>query len=276
MKKLISTAVLAALGCAAIAQTPQPKNLIMYIGDGFGISAKTAARMSLGQGTPGKRFTDDAGFHILALDKLKYNGTLTTHSLNSWITDSGPGASAYACGKPGKLDNEAISFNVGTGQSIETILEMAKKEGYAVGLVTTTRVTHATPATFGSHIWFRDLEDYIAAQYISSSQSQYQAIFNNPASLIAPYNVARDWQLPTPKDSVEIDVILGGGARHFLPKSFNDTIKNAAGIAITDASGRTLSGQTAEAFLNSVAHAKPLSIGFNCALGAKEMRPHIE
>ncbi|MCZ4245154.1 methionine synthase [Pedobacter punctiformis] len=45
---------------------------------------------------------------------------------------------------------------------------------------------------------------------------------------------------------------------------------------ITDASGRTLSGQTAEAFLNSVIHAKPLSIGFNCALGAKDMRPHIE
>ncbi|MFT4154896.1 homocysteine S-methyltransferase family protein [Parafilimonas sp.] len=45
---------------------------------------------------------------------------------------------------------------------------------------------------------------------------------------------------------------------------------------ITDASGRTLSGQTLEAFYNSVAHAKPLSIGLNCALGAKEMRPHIE
>ncbi|PST84243.1 methionine synthase [Pedobacter yulinensis] len=45
---------------------------------------------------------------------------------------------------------------------------------------------------------------------------------------------------------------------------------------ITDASGRTLSGQTAEAFLNSVVHANPLSVGFNCALGAKEMRPHIE
>lgn len=45
---------------------------------------------------------------------------------------------------------------------------------------------------------------------------------------------------------------------------------------ITDASGRTLSGQTVEAFLNSVIHAKPLSIGFNCALGAQEMRPHIE
>jgi 5-methyltetrahydrofolate--homocysteine methyltransferase len=45
---------------------------------------------------------------------------------------------------------------------------------------------------------------------------------------------------------------------------------------ITDASGRTLSGQTAEAFLNSIIHAKPLSVGFNCALGADELRPHIE
>ncbi len=45
---------------------------------------------------------------------------------------------------------------------------------------------------------------------------------------------------------------------------------------ITDASGRTLSGQTLEAFYTSVMHAKPVSIGLNCALGAKEMRPHIE
>ncbi len=44
---------------------------------------------------------------------------------------------------------------------------------------------------------------------------------------------------------------------------------------ITDASGRTLSGQTLEAFYTSIAHAKPLSVGLNCALGAKEMRPHI-
>jgi 5-methyltetrahydrofolate--homocysteine methyltransferase len=45
---------------------------------------------------------------------------------------------------------------------------------------------------------------------------------------------------------------------------------------ITDASGRTLSGQTLEAFYTSVAHAKPLSVGLNCALGAQEMRAHIE
>ncbi len=45
---------------------------------------------------------------------------------------------------------------------------------------------------------------------------------------------------------------------------------------ITDASGRTLSGQVLEAFYISMQHAQPLSIGLNCALGAKEMRPHIE
>jgi 5-methyltetrahydrofolate--homocysteine methyltransferase len=45
---------------------------------------------------------------------------------------------------------------------------------------------------------------------------------------------------------------------------------------ITDASGRTLSGQTLEAFYTSIRHARPLSVGLNCALGAKEMRPHIE
>jgi 5-methyltetrahydrofolate--homocysteine methyltransferase len=45
---------------------------------------------------------------------------------------------------------------------------------------------------------------------------------------------------------------------------------------ITDASGRTLSGQTVEAFWNSISHANLLSVGLNCALGAKEMRPHLE
>ncbi|HEX5094298.1 MAG TPA: homocysteine S-methyltransferase family protein, partial [Burkholderiales bacterium] len=45
---------------------------------------------------------------------------------------------------------------------------------------------------------------------------------------------------------------------------------------ITDASGRTLSGQTTEAFYNSVRHARPLAVGLNCALGAKELRPHVE
>ncbi|WP_342330415.1 methionine synthase [Pedobacter sp. FW305-3-2-15-E-R2A2] len=59
-------------------------------------------------------------------------------------------------------------------------------------------------------------------------------------------------------------------------KEIGRTIEIMISGTITDASGRTLSGQTVEAFLNSVIHANPISIGFNCALGAKDMRPHIE
>ncbi|WP_214228968.1 methionine synthase [Pedobacter sp. B4-66] len=73
---------------------------------------------------------------------------------------------------------------------------------------------------------------------------------------------------------------LNAKAAIFAIKKYEDVIGCKIEImisgTITDASGRTLSGQTAEAFLNSVIHANPLSIGFNCALGAKDMRPHIE
>lgn len=205
------------------------KNVIMYIGDGFGIAPKTATRMALGQGTDGKRFTSDPGFQVLALDKLRYQATVTTHSQNSWITDSGPGASVYAGGVDGKVDNEAISFNPKDGKSIKTILEAAKEAGYAVGLVTTTRVTHATPAAFGSHIWFRDLEDYIAAQFISKDTTQYRDIYRSTAN---GYNPNRDWDLPEPKQGVEIDVILGGGFRHFFPNGLKDTLRDKTGTAI--------------------------------------------
>ncbi len=57
---------------------------------------------------------------------------------------------------------------------------------------------------------------------------------------------------------------------------FKNDIPLMLSVTITDASGRTLSGQTIEAFWNSVRHAKPLSVGINCALGAAEMRPYIE
>src|SRR6476646_9218558 len=69
------------------------------------------------------------------------------------------------------------------------------------------------------------------------------------------------------KDSTKVSS-FGGGLNGALPIMISGTI--------TDASGRTLSGQTLEAFYTSVMHARPLSIGLNCALGAKEMRPHIE
>ena len=76
------------------------------------------------------------------------------------------------------------------------------------------------------------------------------------------------------------DTLNAKAAIYAIKKYFRDTKKQELPImisgTITDASGRTLSGQTLEAFYTSVTHAKPLSIGLNCALGAKEMRPHIE
>jgi len=75
------------------------------------------------------------------------------------------------------------------------------------------------------------------------------------------------------------DTLNAKGAIFAIKKYFRDTKKPQLPVmisgTITDASGRTLSGQTLEAFYTSVAHARPLSVGLNCALGAKEMRPHI-
>jgi 5-methyltetrahydrofolate--homocysteine methyltransferase len=76
------------------------------------------------------------------------------------------------------------------------------------------------------------------------------------------------------------DTLNAKAAIYAIKKYFHDTKKEELPImisgTITDASGRTLSGQTLEAFYISVSHANPLSVGLNCALGAKEMRPHIE
>jgi 5-methyltetrahydrofolate--homocysteine methyltransferase len=76
------------------------------------------------------------------------------------------------------------------------------------------------------------------------------------------------------------DTLNAKAAIYAVKQFFKDQPQNELPImisgTITDASGRTLSGQTVEAFYVSVMHANPLSIGLNCALGAKEMRPHIE
>jgi len=93
-----------------------------------------------------------------------------------------------------------------------------------------------------------------------------------------------------------IEGLIDGGADTLMVETIFDTLNAKAALfaieevfdarggrlpimisgTITDASGRTLSGQTAEAFYASVSHGQPLSIGFNCALGATDMRPHVE
>jgi 5-methyltetrahydrofolate--homocysteine methyltransferase len=93
-----------------------------------------------------------------------------------------------------------------------------------------------------------------------------------------------------------IEGLIDGGADTLMVETIFDTLNAKAALyaieevfdarggrlpvmisgTITDASGRTLSGQTAEAFYASVAHGRPLSVGLNCALGAKDLRPHVE
>jgi len=95
---------------------------------------------------------------------------------------------------------------------------------------------------------------------------------------------------------VAVKALVEGGVDLILVETIFDTLNAKAALfaidehfeeagvrlpimisgTITDASGRTLSGQTTEAFWNAVRHAKPLSVGLNCALGAKQLRPHVE
>ncbi|HMU71330.1 MAG TPA: homocysteine S-methyltransferase family protein [Ferruginibacter sp.] len=114
---------------------------------------------------------------------------------------------------------------------------------------------------------------------------------NNPGFRAVSFDQVVDTYYQQVKGLVE------GGADLLLIETIFDTLNAKAAIfaikkyfresgkpelpvsisgTITDASGRTLSGQTLEAFYISVMHARPLSVGLNCALGAKEMRPHIE
>ncbi len=95
---------------------------------------------------------------------------------------------------------------------------------------------------------------------------------------------------------LQVEALLDGGADILLIETIFDTLNAKAALfavedvkeersievpimisgTITDASGRTLSGQTAEAFLISIAHIPMLSVGFNCALGASQLTPHLE
>ena len=249
MSRLLLVGLAAVLGLAPSVHAQARKNVILYIGDGYGISPKTAARMAMGQGQDGSRFSTDPNFRLLASDRLPYNTTVTTHSLNSWVTDSAPGATVYSAGQAGKVDNEFIAMNPATLAPIETILEAARKQGYAVGIVSTARITHATPASFASHIWNRDLEDYIAAQYVSATQAEYEGVFNASAKG-GTYDAAKDWVLPAPKVGVQLDVILGGGARHFLPSArAADGCSNAntPNGAIVDRNGAIVANPDGEA-----------------------------
>ena len=196
-------ALAASAACQAHA-AGEAKNVIFFLGDGMGPTTVTATRIYK---------VGEAG--RLTMESLKRTARIKTYSNDAQTTDSAPSMSAYMTGV--KMNNEVISMSqdtkasdstgkgyvtgsdstcpaTGNGTPATTLLELAKAAGKSVGAVTTTRLTHATPAATYSHICHRDGENQIAAQG-------------------APGNTLFNAAL---KDGV--DVLLGGGRRHYLPQ----------------------------------------------------------
>ena len=186
--------------------TGPTNNVVFFLGDGMGLTTMTAARIY--------KVGEDGE---LTMDTLPETGFVRTFSNNAQVTDSAPSMSAYMTGV--KMNNEVISMSPdtsaydaggkdylsgadstcpsGNGKPVTTLLELMKAAGYGTGVVTTTRITHATPAATYAHICHRDGENTIAAQLTPGG---------------AGYNAALG-------DGV--DVIFGGGRKHFL-SSKND------------------------------------------------------
>jgi alkaline phosphatase len=168
---LVALAVWAAPAAAQQRPAPdRPQNVILIIPDGYGPASATMARDYL-------RYRN--GPTRLALDSVLV-GSVRTFAADNRITDSAAGATAYAANT--KTYNGAIAVDTDQ-QPVATLLEAAERRGMATGIVATSRITHATPAAFSSHVVDRGMENEIAAQQITK----------------------------------DIEVILGGGRRHFLP-----------------------------------------------------------
>jgi len=127
-----------------------PKNIILFIGDGMGVSHITAGKIVKG---------------VLNLESFRYSGLLTTHSRNAFITDSAAAATAMATGY--KTDNGAISVS-SEKEPLKTVAEYAEENGKSTGLVVSCSVTDATPSAFVAHVKNRTQEDLIAEQIANS------------------------------------------------------------------------------------------------------------
>lgn len=160
-------------------QRPQKQNIIFMVTDGMGPASLSLARLF-------RQHRDALAINdTLTLDRYLV-GSSRTRSSNSLVTDSAAGATAFACAL--KSYNGAIGVDAHT-QPCGTILEALKAEGYLTGLVVTTRITDATPASFSAHVDSRAQEDLIAEHQLGH------------------YPLGRN-----------VDLILGGGRCHFLPR----------------------------------------------------------
>lgn len=133
---------------AAILSAAQPRNIIFLIGDGMGIAHITAAKVEKG---------------TLAMERAKTIGLFTTSSLNDPVTDSAAAGTALATGY--KTDNDMVG-QFPDGTKLKNLMEYARENGKATGLVVTSLICHATPAAFSAHHKARYHYDTITEQQV--------------------------------------------------------------------------------------------------------------
>jgi alkaline phosphatase len=206
---LLAVLVVLASGCVASPEGPErrPRNVILFIGDGMGFSQVTLGRLA--KGGP------DA---VLALDGLPVTGFVRTHSADGWVTDSAASATTLASGQ--KTKNFVVGMDPGL-KPLKSLTEMARDKGYATGLVTTARITHATPAPFAAHVSSRYEEKEIAAQLAESGVDVLLGggEMHFPAELVAKFTT-KGYQVVRTKDEMwncAATRILGLFAEEHLP-----------------------------------------------------------
>lgn len=154
MKKIFCSLLCTALvfsGCnLATTESSQPKNVIVFIGDGLGLAHVTAAMADASDS--------------LNIERCTHVGLSKTYSASNYVTDSGAGGTAIACGV--KTTNGMIGVTPDT-VAVESILEMAERNGLATGIVVTCGLTHATPASFVAHQPDRNMSESIALDFLS-------------------------------------------------------------------------------------------------------------
>jgi alkaline phosphatase len=140
--------------------TNKAKNIIIMVGDGMGITTVTASRIYGGQ-----KQNKDGPSNNLTMDAFPYLALSRTYSADALVTDSAPSASAMTTGI--KSNNETLGLTASAvyndcssqaANTVTSIFETAEARGLATGIVTTTRITHATPASAYGHSVNRDWE----------------------------------------------------------------------------------------------------------------------
>jgi alkaline phosphatase len=199
------------------------KNVILFVGDGMGISTITAARILEGQNNSLKGTLDGTGTYsagennLLSFEEFPYSALSRTYSVNQQVSDSAPTMTAMVTGVKTNDGFLGVSADVVRGndhtdaQKLTTIAEQAKAKGLSVGIVTTARVTHATPAGCYAHVSERNWE--CDSNFTTS---------NGVASGRTPLTKDIAAQLLDCNGGKSLDVVLGGGRYYFMKNTQND------------------------------------------------------